>query len=180
MRPTLPNERYAVLKLALVSDQIMVFPIKIISGGQTGADVAALDWAIEHCIPHGGWCPKGRKCEIGTIPGKYLLNETDTEDYAERTERNVVDSDGTVILTVRNVLEGGSRQTLEFAIKHNKPVLHLHAAVPHPGKTLAAFIRKHQIRILNVAGPRESNEPTVGAFVRQTLDEAYAELAQPW
>lgn len=149
---------------------------KIISGGQTGADIAALDWAIDHNLPHGGWCPKGRKSEAGPIPAKYNLRETETEDYAERTEQNVVASDGTVILTIREFLEGGSRLTWDFAAKHNKPVLHIHAGVKHPGRLLADFIRRHRIQVLNIAGPRASAEPTIGAFVRATLDEAAQEL----
>ena len=73
---------------------------KIVSGGQTGADRAGLDFAIAHGIPHGGWCPKGRKAEDGTIPERYGLSETSRADYLQRTEANVRESDGTVIFTV--------------------------------------------------------------------------------
>ena len=76
-------------------------PIKIVSGGQTGADRAALDWAIDHGTAHGGWCPRGRRAEDGAIPARYLLNETPSARYEERTEWNVRDSDGTVIPTCR-------------------------------------------------------------------------------
>lgn len=157
--------------------QSMSVPLKIISGGQTGADAAALDWAIAHGLPHGGWCPKGRKTEIGTIPAKYNLKETESENYAERTEKNVVDSDGTVILTVRDLLEGGSKFTWECAVKHNKPVLHLHSGLKHPGKLLADFIQQHRIFSLNVAGPRASSEPAIGHFVQATLEDAWALLS---
>jgi hypothetical protein len=102
--------------------------VEIISGGQTGADRAALDWAIKHGIPHGGWCPKGRRSEDGPIDAKYQLQETPSNNYAQRTEWNVKDSDGTVIFSVRKRLSGNSSETLEFAIKHRKPYLHTSSA----------------------------------------------------
>ncbi len=82
---------------------------KIISGGQTGADRAALDFAIARGIPHGGWCPRGRLAEDGTIPALYQLSETPGPDHAQRTEWNVRDSDGTVIFSIAPALTGGSR-----------------------------------------------------------------------
>lgn len=102
--------------------------MKIVSGGQTGADRAALEWAISRGIPHGGWCPKGRLAEDGIIPAQYNLHEMKSADYLRRTEQNVIDSDGTVIFT----LTGGSKRTMGFAAKHLRPVLHLCAASPYP------------------------------------------------
>jgi hypothetical protein len=99
---------------------------KIISGGQTGADSAALDLAIWHEIPHGGWCPKGRLCENGKIDPRYQLKETSTKSYPQRTEKNVRDSDGTVIFTISPNITGGSKKTAELAAKHHKPWIHLH------------------------------------------------------
>ncbi len=101
--------------------------LKIVSGGQTGADRAALDWAIKKGIPHGGWCPKGRKAEDGRIDAKYQLQDTPSSNYLQRTEWNVRDSDGTVILSIGKRLSGNSSGTLELAIKHRKPYLHLSA-----------------------------------------------------
>src|SRR5688572_80983 len=98
---------------------------KIISGGQTGADQAALDFALEHGIPHGGWCPKGRLSEDGCIPEKYQLREMPTDAYPARTEKNVLDSDGTVIISISPRLSRGSLLTLKKAQEHGKPVLHL-------------------------------------------------------
>ena len=83
---------------------------KLLSGAQTGADRAALDWAIFRDIPHGGWCPKGRKAEDGKIPPQYQLTETPLASYLQRTEWNVRDSDGTVIFTVAAALAGGPRE----------------------------------------------------------------------
>jgi hypothetical protein len=99
---------------------------KIVSGGQTGADRAALDWALSKGIECGGWCPKGRKAEDGRIAAKYPLIETPSANYVQRTESNVRDTGGTVILSIEHELTGGSRKTAEFAVKHNKPCLHLY------------------------------------------------------
>lgn len=134
-------------------------PTKIISGGQTGADRAALDFAIRHNIPHGGWCPKGRLCEDGVIENRYQLTETASTRYPSRTEKNVKDSDGTVIFTVEAKLTGGSKKTAELARKHGKPHLHLHGAVYDKSERLARFVGDNGIGILNVAGSRASKEP---------------------
>lgn len=98
---------------------------QIISGGQTGADRAALDWAIKHNIPHSGWCPKGRLAEDGVIEPKYILKETSSSVYEERTELNVRDSDATVIFTIAPRLIKGSLWTLSCAKKYKKPWIHL-------------------------------------------------------
>ncbi len=89
---------------------------KIVSGGQTGADRAALDWAMSRGVPHGGWCPKGRRAEDGPIPARYCLQETEAANYLVRTEQNIVDSDGTVIFTLKAVLSGGSKRTLNLPV----------------------------------------------------------------
>lgn len=153
--------------------------IRIVSGGQTGADRAALDWAIARGIPHGGWCPRGRKAEDGTIPRRYRLTETPSDAYLERTEWNVRDSDGTVILSLAETLTGGSRKTAELARQHGKPWLHLarEAARDDAGDQLRRFTQEHNIRVLNVAGPRASTEPEVGEFVRAVLDRAFVRPA---
>lgn len=137
---------------------------KIVSGGQTGADRAALDWAIGRGVPHGGWCPKGRRAEDGPIPARYCLKETESANYLVRTEGNVVDSDGTVIFTLKSELSGGSKKTGDFARKHGKPLLHLHPGIDNPGEVLAAFLKVNTIAVLNVAGPRLSGAPGIGEF----------------
>jgi len=147
---------------------------KIVSGGQTGADRAALDFAITQAIPYGGWCPKGRKAEDGSIPGQYQLVETPRADYLQRNEWNVRDTDGTVIFTVSDTLSGGSRRTAEFAQQHGKPCLHLSEEVAGDGAAvlLLQFIEQKGIRVLNVAGSRWSKEAGVAAFVERTLMKA--------
>ena len=153
---------------------------KIISGGQPGVDRAALDFAIEHDIPYGGWCPKGRKAENGPIAAKYLLTETPSSSYPQRTEWNVRDSDGSVIFSLSPILTGGSKKTISFAIKHNKPWLHLHKGGTAPEITLLKFIREHEIATLNVAGPRASKEPKVGTFVKDVFEAAFFPRPTAW
>ena len=146
----------------------------IISGGQTGADRAALDWAIFRDVPHGGWCPKGRKAEDGTIPARYELQETQTANYLERTERNVIESDGTIIFTMSAPLAGGSKRTADFAKKHGKPWLHLYPGASYePERVLLDFINEHNIAVLNVAGSRASKEPELAAWVKRVLEGAF-------
>jgi hypothetical protein len=145
--------------------------LKIVSGGQTGADRAALDFAIENRIPHGGWCPQGRLAEDGMLDPRYKLKETTHPSYAQRTEWNVRDSDGTVILSISRELSGGSKLTQEFASRHKKPCLHL-AQGPDDvtaASKLKEFIEAYKIQTLNVAGPRQSTEPTISNYTYRIL-----------
>jgi hypothetical protein len=150
---------------------------KIVSGGQTGADRAALDWALARGIECGGWCPKGRRAEDGRISEKYPLIETRSAKYVQRTEWNVRDTGGTVIFSIGQNLSGGSHKTLELTEKHNKPCLYIHPGVKEAGKKLGDFVADNEIQTLNVAGPRASKEPGVAKFVREILDEAYSPVA---
>jgi hypothetical protein len=144
---------------------------RIISGGQTGADRAALDFAIARNLPHGGWCPDGRLAEDGLIPPRYQLVETPSSASIHRTEWNVRDSDGTVIFSIGMALTGGSKSTGEFAVQYQKPFLHLSRERDgdSAAEKLSAFLREHRIRTLNVAGPRQSEEPDVARFATETL-----------
>jgi hypothetical protein len=152
-------------------------PAEIWSGGQTGADRAALDFARAHGIPHGGWCPRGRKAEDGVIPRRYRLTGTASDAYEERTRLNVRDSDATVIFSLTPELAGGSQLTLETARLLGKPVLHLAAArdARNAAARLREFVRRHRVRRLNVAGPRASEAPGIEQFVRAVLEAAFAE-----
>jgi hypothetical protein len=144
---------------------------KIICGGQTGADRAALDLAIKGNIPHGGWCPRGRLAEDGIIDSCYKLFETPTADPAQRTEWNVRDSDGTVIFSIAPKLSGGSAKTEMFARQCRKPCVHICLERDREKATemLAKFLVENKIQILNVAGPRQSEEPQIAEFVIQTV-----------
>ena len=143
---------------------------KIVSGGQTGADQAGLDWAIANGIVHGGWCPKGRKSETGPIDARYHLAETPGSGYLERNEWNVRDSDATVVFTLLEKLDGGSKKTADFAASSEKPWMHFHPRV-HP-KYLARFLSRHEVGTLNVAGKRESSAPGIAKLVADTLGSA--------
>jgi hypothetical protein len=149
----------------------MTLEIIIFSGGQTGADRAALDWAINNNIPHGGWCPLGRKAEDGPLDPKYKLKDTPTEVELERTQWNVRDSDATVVFTLGPKASGGSQKALSTAKKLKKPCLHLHRGILAVGEKLAFFIDKHGIRRLNVAGSRESKEPGIYDWVNDALEK---------
>jgi hypothetical protein len=154
--------------------------ITIRSGGQTGADRAALDAAIELGIPYCGWCPKGRlAAEDGPIPAKYALQETRTGDYPERTRLNVEDSDGTVIFSARP-LSGGTRVTAEICQELGKPLLVVEPADPvdREAARLRAFVQSHRIRVLNVAGPRASTDPGIYDFTRRVISCAFSAAAQ--
>jgi hypothetical protein len=134
---------------------------RIVSGGQTGADRAGLDAAIACGLPHGGWCPKGRKAEDGPIPDHYNLVETEGASYLARTERNVKQSDGTVIFTMAE-LAGGAARTADFARRHRRPWVHvrLDATTDEDGAgMLIAFAAGHRVKVLNVAGSSASREP---------------------
>lgn len=145
---------------------------KIIAGGQTGADRAALDWAIENDIPHGGWCPAGRRAEDGEIPPRYMLAETPGRNYQQRTRWNVRDSDGTLIISRSAQLRGGSAATRAMADRLGKPRLHVHQESGEAAAAVCAFIDAHGIRVLNVAGPRRSSEPGIESFVMEVLSAA--------
>lgn len=144
---------------------------KIISGGQTGVDRAALDWAIQNNILHGGWCPKGRRAEDGVIPNRYELQETNSEGYMQRTKRNIRDSDATLIISLEAELTGGSKFTYEYARRIVKPCLHVHPDSKWHDQ-IKAFFETNLIQILNVAGPRGSIAPNIEQFVNKVLDKA--------
>ena len=138
---------------------------QVISGGQTGVDRAALDAALELGLACGGWCPKGRLAEDGTIPAKYPLQESPTANYAERTALNVKDSDGTLILA-HGPLRGGTALTKTFAERYRRPclIVDLRDAVL---QQVSEWLRENSIRVLNVAGPRESSQPESRAARRR-------------
>lgn len=145
--------------------------MKIVSGGQTGADRAALDAAIELGLPYGGWLPRGRKTEEGPLPTRYQLRELDSDNYRDRTEQNVIDSDGTLIVTF-GPLTGGSAMTESMALRHDRPCLILDMELVSPHKAVEAlkiWLERYDIRTINVAGPRASKEPRIYAAVRKLL-----------
>jgi len=143
--------------------------MKIISGGQTGADRAALDWAIANGFEHGGWCPEGRRAEDGVIPMRYQVVELVGAGYRARTKANVRESDGTLIISISPSLRGGSRLTAEFSKAFEKPYLHVYPAMGWRD-AFRKWLEVKSVTVLNVAGPRASSEPRVMAFTSEVLD----------
>lgn len=141
----------------------------IVTGGQTGVDRGALDAAIFSGLGHGGWCPKGRKAEDGVIPERYALRESTSDRYAQRTALNVWDSDGTLVLT-RGVLKGGTKLTVECAGKYRRPTMIVDLDGAEDAGAVVEWISSAGIRVLNVAGPRESASPGIALYARRFVE----------
>ena len=143
---------------------------RIISGGQVGSDRAALDFAIKHSIPHGGWCPKYRIAQDGTVPMKYQLQEAEKPGYPYRTKLNVRDSDATVVFTTPTPGRGSS-MTIQSCLDFGRPYLVITSqeTLNQAAQHLLEFIRKHGIKTLNVAGSRK---PDFYQFTQLTLQLA--------
>jgi len=146
--------------------------VKIISGGQTGVDRAALDAALRHGIESGGWCPTGRLDESGRIPDRYPVKELENGGSTKRTLQNVKDSDGTIII-YPGKLSGGTEQTLHFCVEQRRPHELIDASnisTEKAAQLIADFVCENNIEILNVAGPRQSEWPEGYGYAAQVLD----------
>ncbi len=147
---------------------------KIVSGGQTGADQAALDVAIKLEISHGGWIPKGRLTENGVLDAKYQLKEMESASYNKRTEQNVIDSDGTLIIS-HGELTGGSDYTREMVLRHSRPWLYIDLKKTTSFQTnrkIKFWLAQYAIKVLNVAGPRASKDPDIYQATTGILETA--------
>ena len=135
---------------------------KVISGGQTGADVAGVDAAISCEVPYGGWLPKGRKTEKGPLSGKYTeFRVMNRGGYPKRTEQNIIDSDGTVVFSF-GALSGGSALTRRLCQKYGRPFLYVDLGQElFPAESLKEWLNRKDIQVLNVAGSRESKHPGI-------------------
>jgi hypothetical protein len=145
--------------------------MKIVSGGQTGVDRAALDAALEIGVEVGGWCPEGRKAEDGIIPEKYPVKELHGSGYRQRTRRNVIDSDGTAIIYFGHPT-GGTEQTIVFCIEKQKPYVLIDAeeiSVEQTSGKIERFIKGLSISVLNVAGPRASGVPKAYGYAKKVI-----------
>ncbi|KPL14667.1 MAG: hypothetical protein AMS26_09910 [Bacteroides sp. SM23_62] len=155
--------------------------MKIISGGQTGADQGGLDFALKHGWPCGGWCPPARQCETGRIPGRYPVREVEAGDYNERTRRNIQDADATLVITQHGFMEEGTALTLAWCEKYSRPSFHFDISQPGliPPQDLADlsdWLKSNRINVLNVAGNRESNSPGIQACTLTLLERLFFPL----
>ena len=158
---------------------------KIVSGGQTGVDRAALDVAIFLEIPHGGWCPRGRRAEDGEISNVYQLTETPSANYTVRTEKNVVDSDGTLII-FRQAMTRGTGLTASFARRHNRPCLTIDVTPMEDAddedwinttvEEIHSWLASENVLVLNVAGPRASTSAGIANQAHTLLLNTLAEV----
>lgn len=146
---------------------------KLISGGQTGVDRAALDAALSAGLACGGWCPRGRRAEDGPLDPRYPLRETPGSDYAERTRWNVRDADATLILASGS-LRGGTALTRRCARARRRPCRVVDPADPRAAEAICSWLAAGGFEVLNVAGPRESQQPGIYASSRQLLDAVLA------
>jgi hypothetical protein len=141
-------------------------PFRVVSGGQTGVDRAALDAALRLGVPCGGWCPAGRLAEDGTIPARYPLTELPSAAYDERTRKNVEDSDATLIVTFGDA-SGGTAYTIAVCARLARPHLIVDASTltrEEAVRRAVRFVREEGVGQLNVAGPRASGEPRAYQF----------------
>jgi hypothetical protein len=134
---------------------------RIVSGGQTGVDRAALDVALELGIPCGGWCPRGRRAEDGRIPDRYPLVETPSAGYPQRTEWNVRDADATLVI-YRGRPRGGTGLTVALTRRVGRPCLAVDVdGGANEARAILDWLAAHRVAVLNVAGPRESQAPGI-------------------
>lgn len=147
---------------------------KIVSGCQTGADIAGIDAAIACGFPYGGWVPKGRRTEAGPLDARYQVQEMPTDGYPKRTKQNIIDSDGTVIF-VHGKLSGGSSLTKKIAADLKKPCLYLDMSkysVDAAAENLLLWIKKNQIEVLNIAGRSARKDKEIYAVVFEVMKKA--------
>jgi len=153
-------------------------PFRVVSGGQTGVDRGALDAALELGVPCGGWCPAGRLAEDGVIPARYPVTELRGAGYAERTYKNVEDSDGTLIVTF-GPASGGTAHTIEVCERLARPHLIVDAAstmLEEAASRAVRFVTEEGVAQLNVAGPRASGEPRAHEYAYSLVRELYREF----
>jgi hypothetical protein len=163
----------------MTEDRMMKCRIREIrSGGQTGVDRAALDYAMQAGIEVAGFIPRGRVAEDGRIPESYInLIETSSSNPGERTRRNVETSDGTLIIS-RGPLFGGSRSTKEIADGLKKPVIHIDIGSLPLGTLIERareWLDTNNIRVLNIAGPRASDDPEIYGITMHFLKKLLRE-----
>ena len=175
MEPSSPNNillqsYWASDPVSTTENSVETMITKIVSGGQTGVDRAGLDVALALQIPCGGWCPKGRLAEDGVIPDDYPLTETPSERYDQRTEWNVRDSEGTLVINMGE-LSSGTLYTVQKAKALKKPFLVAQVDQEMDCGAINEWFEEHDIQILNIAGPRQSKYPDIYLKAKNFLME---------
>ena len=175
MEPFSPNNvllqsYWASASVSITENSVETMITRIVSGGQTGVDRAGLDVALALQIPRGGWCPKARLAEDGVIPDDYPLSETPSEDYEQRTEWNVRDSDGTLVINMGK-LSSGTLYTVQKAKALKKPFLVVQVDQEMNCGAINKWLEEHDIQILNIAGPRQSKYPDIYLKTKNLLTE---------
>jgi hypothetical protein len=169
------NDSFQPATDSLSKNSVPALPVRcIVSGGQTGVDRGALDAAIALNISHGGWCPRGRLAEDGRIPSRYELRETEAIEYAVRTERNVVDSCGTLLL-FNGRMQRGTLLTYRLAKKHVRPVHRVRLDTSLDVGQIQLWLLDHQVKVLNVAGPRASSAPGIELLTKELLIKVFTQ-----
>lgn len=149
--------------------------MKIISGGQSGVDRAALDFCLENTIPCGGWCPKGRMAEDGIIANIYPLKETRTANYQERTRLNIIDSDASLLL-YNSKMDKGTHYSLDTIRKFDKLYFQYDFSIENDPIIVSNWLKDNNISIINIVGPRESENPGIYVMVKSFLNELWQGL----
>jgi len=155
----------------------LIKSLRIISGGQTGVDRAALDFALENQIDCFGWCPKGRMAEDGIIPFSYPLKETKSSHYEERTRKNVEESQGLLVF-VDDKPDNGTILAIDYAESLNKPIYIVHLTMNEEDQEtgILNLLESNKISVINIAGPRESNSPGIYKKTKVFLEELLIRL----
>jgi hypothetical protein len=157
---------------------------KIISGGQTGVDQAALRAAMDLGFHTGGWCPPGRICDNGQIPQEFNLTETKKErsEFAPdiprslRTESNVIDADASLILVPEGTKsDKGTEWTIDCARKYSRPFLVIDPYRPDADQLILNWMAKISAGILNISGPSEKTSPGIYNSVYRLLLKVFSE-----
>ena len=158
---------------------------KIISGGQTGVDQAALRAARDCGLAIGGWCPPGRVCDAGVIPAEFPLRETEQErsldapdvPRSQRTEWNVRDSDGTLVIQLgETVADPGTEWAMQCAKRYGRPLLVCDVSDPDAKQKIQEWLRGNEIKVLSVGGPAESASPGIGDRAYRLLRGVFDDL----